>query len=136
MKKVKKSGFQFSNPEVEELLFRKNKGFEKGKYAGLPIEYNVECSDIENNTATLSLELQVGHEGDDTPFYLKLVISSEFFWDEEAESRSKALLKQNAVTLLMGYARPLIAHLTVEAGYKPLNLPFVDLREDIKNMDE
>lgn len=65
----------------------------------------------ENNTATLSLELKVGHEGDDTPFYLKLVISSEFFWDEEAESRSKALLKQNAVTLLMGYARPLIAHI-------------------------
>lgn len=48
----------------------------------------------------------------------------------------KKLLKQNAVTLLMGYARPLIAHLTVDAGYKPLNLPFVDLREDIRNMEE
>lgn len=136
MKDIKKSGFQFSNPETKELIFKKNQDFNKKKYKGLPISYNIESSEIEDNSAELSLIVEIGMEGQETPFYLKMTISSEFSWEEEVENISKKLLKQNAVTLLMGYARPLIAHLTVDAGYKPLNLPFVDLREDIKDMEE
>lgn len=136
MKDIKKSGFQFSNPETKELIFKKNQDFIKENYKGLPIAYNIESSEIENNQAELNLIVEIGREDQTTPFHLRLVISSEFSWEEEAENISKRLLKQNAVTLLMGYARPLIAHLTLEAGYKPLNLPFIDLREDIKNMEE
>lgn len=134
MKDITASKFQFTNPIVNELILKRNKNFDKSAYEGMAICYDTTVYDMQKNTATLMLEVEIGEESEKTPFYLKVSVVSNFLWPDETEKMSESLLKKNGTTLLLSYARPLIAHTTVDAGFSPFNLPFVDLREDIKKM--
>lgn len=134
MKDITASKFQFTNPIVNELILKRNKNFDKSAYEGMAICYDTTVYDMQKNTATLMLEVEIGEESEKAPFYLKVSVVSNFLWSDEIEKMSESLLKKNGTTLLLSYARPLIAHITVDAGFRPFNLPFVDLREDIKKM--
>lgn len=68
--------------------------------------------------------------GETTPFFVEQQIASKFRWTDDVEAPADTLLKLNATTLLMSYARPIVAHLTADAGIKLFNLPFIDLRND------
>lgn len=135
MKEVKPSKFQFLNPRTKEIEFYINSKFDKSKYEGLPVSYDISISEKKDSEANVELQINLGENGDKTPFYMRLIICSKFRWTDDMEICSEKLLKQNAVTLLMSYARPIIAHTTGDAGFKPYNLPFVDLRDDIAHMD-
>ncbi|MBQ2982256.1 MAG: protein-export chaperone SecB [Lachnospiraceae bacterium] len=130
MKQIKKSGFQFSNPHIEKVLLQSNDDFEEEKYDGMPISYGVKIKEKEESSAIVELEISIGQEGETTPFYVELIVVSKFRWTDDVEAPADSLLKLNATTLLMSYARPIIAHLTADAGFKPFNIPFVDLRND------
>lgn len=130
MKEIKKSGFQFANPKIKKVIFQINDDFKEAKYEGMPISYGIKINEKEESSALLELEINIGDEGEATPFFVELHIASKFRWTDDVEAPADSLLKLNATTLLMSYARPIIAHLTADAGIKPFNLPFIDLRND------
>ena len=52
-------------------------------------------------------------------------------WTDKLDDKvADELLNRNGVVLLLSYLRLLIAHMTVDAGYPPLNLPFFDVSND------
>lgn len=136
MTSIKRSNFQYSQPKVVKIIFEVNEDFNKDVYNGMPVAYEIALKNAESNNADVELSLEIGVKGIETPCYMELVISSKFIWTEDAEPIAESLLKKNAVTLLISYARPLVAHLTADAGYRPFNIPFVDLREDFTNMGD
>lgn len=136
MASIKTSNFQFSNPKVTKMIFEVNDKFVSEKYKGTPLSYEVISKNIDNNSADVELNMKIGVKGTETPFYIELAISSRFIWTEDAAPVAEDLLKKNAVMMLISYARPLVAHLTVDAGYQPFNIPFVDLRDDFKKMNQ
>lgn len=136
MKQIKKSGFQFSNPQIEKILFQINEDFEEAKYDGMPILYGVKIKEKNESDAIVELKINIGKDDESTPFFVELILVSKFRWTDDVEAPAESLLKLNATTLLMSYARPIIAHLTADAGFKPFNLPFVDLRNDFDEQNK
>lgn len=134
MKSIKPSGFQFSNPDIKKLLFQANDQFDESQYEGIGVSYSINVSMGKKESAIVKLQVIVGESNCKTPFYIELDICSDFRWTSDMEGITEKLLKQNAVTLLMSYARPVIAHITGDAGFRPFNLPFVDFRADILEM--
>lgn len=133
MMEAKTSGFQFTNPKIKNMFFQVNENFNSGKYEGMPIVYDITVSDKKEESASVALQINVGIKDGDTPFYLELVNWAEFRWTNEVGEYSEKLLRQNAVVLLMSYARPIIAHMVGDAGFKPFNLPFLNVKEETEN---
>lgn len=133
MKELKKSGFQFTNPLIKKIIFSSNDNFKKENYTGeIEIQYSSEIKNNEKedkNMATVELQIYIGKQNETAPFYLELNISSIFRWTDDTDAISENLLENNAVILLLSYARPIIAHLTADAGYKAFNIPFANLNK-------
>ena len=130
MKNAKTSGFQFSNPKMKKLVFQINENYDSSKYEGMPVSYEIGIVDQAEESAIVELQVVVGILDGATPFYVELTNCAEFRWTNDIEEFSEKLLKHNAAILLMSYARPVIAHIVGDAGFKPFNLPFLDMRED------
>lgn len=69
--------------------------------------------------------------GDDkSPFLIEGIMSAEFSWkDEIPKDMVEKLLKNNTNILLISYFRPVIANLTVQAGFPPFHLPFININD-------
>lgn len=127
---AKLSRFRFKSPKVKSWQFKANNEFVSGSYSNTEIKYTVQVLKAESqNNATVTLELQIGNKGSNDPFYIHAEISSEFSWDEEQSETVNKLLNENAVVLLISYLRPMIAQFTTYAGFAPLNLPYLDVRQ-------
>ena len=131
MKEAIKSKFQFSNPRIVEVSFRESQVFDKSKYQSFGLNYETEISNKKENTADLSLTIQVGLDEETVPFMLNAKVEASFRWEDGAfeEDAVNKLLEYNAKVLLLSYLRPFISHLIVEAGYPPFVLPFYDFSE-------
>ena len=58
---------------------------------------------------------------------INLIVSAHFKLEEKIEGTDfDSLLQINAPTFLLSYARPIVSLITVQAGMKPLNLPFLN----------
>lgn len=119
---------QFKNPHINKIDFRVN-DYEPDT-DNMPISIEVECeiNQIEKE-AIVTLDLYVGKINENnkiiTSFYFNGKISADFLWDEEIENPEK-MLKISGGTVLLSYIRPMLANLTMQAGMKPLNLPFIN----------
>ncbi len=136
MKKITPSGFQFKNPNVKRLLFQVNENFDETKYESLDVSYEVRVSEKTDSAATVELQIKVGEQTEKTPFYVEIIIFSEFRWTDDIAGNVDLYLKRNATIALMSYARPIIAHVTTDAGFRAFNLPFVDIRDDFQKEKE
>jgi len=132
MKKITPSGFQFKNPKIKYLLFHVNENFDETKYEGLDVSYGARISEKVDSTAAVDLQIRVGEKSEKTPYFLELVIFSEFRWTDDIDGNVDSYLKCNATIALMSYARPIISHTTSDAGFRAFNLPFVDIRDDFQ----
>lgn len=65
-----------------------------------------------------------------SPYEIDLKIACDFIWDDLNEEEIEFLLNQNAVTLLICYARPIISNLTGSSIFPSYNLPLYNLREE------
>lgn len=125
---MQKSSFQFSNPHIEKIDFRVNEITISSD--NLPISMEI-ISDIdsEKNESVTKLNIIVGKLDDNNilqnSIYFDGVISASFKWDENTKNPEK-MLKVNGGAVLLSYFRPILATLTMQAGVKPLNLPFVN----------
>lgn len=125
---MQKSSFQFSNPHIEKIDFRVNEIAISSD--NLPISMEV-ISDIdsEKNESVTKLNIIVGKLDDNNilqnSIYFDGIISASFKWDENTKNPEK-MLKVNGGAVLLSYFRPILATLTMQAGVKPLNLPFIN----------
>ncbi len=124
---MKESLFQFTNPKLESIEYKLNNGFNKNEIEELSIGSKTLIHKNNNDSnATVSLLLFVGNDTVDYPFSIKLIMSAEFIWDKAITENADELLSINAPTMLLSYARPIIAMLTVQSGLPALNLPFMN----------
>lgn len=122
---MKESLFQFTNPKLEAIEYRLNPDFDKDNINDLSIGSKTIIHKRSSN-ATVSLFLFVGNETNEYPFFIKLIISAEFKWDSEKIVKLDDFLTINAPSMLLSYARPIIALLTAQSGLPALNLPFMN----------
>lgn len=132
---MKFSQLQFQDPALLDLQFSVNDGFRRDKKVKMKIDtaVRVEQDDEEKNEATVTVSIGVGEKNAEAPFYISVTEQALFHWECEEQLSSefiKQLLKNNAVALLIGYIRPIIAMVTNSSPYNSFNLPFIDLREE------
>ena len=125
---MKQSDLQFSDPRIEKIDFRICQ--EEIISDNLPISIEVETeSNPYCKEAIVTLNLLVGKVDKDnkvtTPFYFNGVIVADFKWNNEIKNPDN-MLKISGGTVLLSYIRPILANLTMQAGLKPLNLPFIN----------
>ena len=129
---MRKSNFQMSNPVLKKVVLEINNEF-------LPSEdsMNLRISDAKNithndeNSATVSYAIRVFDEKFEfgAPFFIEVAYSAEFRWSKLELDEVDSLLNQNAPAILLGYIRPLVAQLTVSAGFPPLHIPLLNLQD-------
>lgn len=126
---MEQSKFQFSNPHITKIDFRVNE--KKIDSNDMPISIDVKSEvNKENKEAVTALTLVVGEVNEEneelvTSIYFNGTIAAEFKWAEEIKN-PESMLKVSGGTVLLSYIRPILATLTMQAGLKPLNIPFVD----------
>lgn len=125
---MQKSSFQFSNPHVEKIDLRINETPISSD--NLPISMEIKSEiDSEKKESVTKLNIIVGELDDNdallNSIYFNGIISANFKWDENIKDPEK-LLRVNGGAVLLSYFRPILATLTMQAGVKPLNLPFVN----------
>lgn len=129
MEEYKESQFRFSNPRIKKLSFRVSDNFDSSKYNGVGIKYEV-TNRTNINDADVDLTVMIGKNEETVPFMIEATVTANFTWNNGlSDEQVQALLEKNAKVLLLSYLRPFISHLTVDAGYLPLFLPFSDFSE-------
>lgn len=130
--KAKLSGFQFTSPQVSEFRFKINQSYSSDNDQDtLPISFNLNKGSVSSESSGalqqhVELKMRIGEDA--SPFIFYAVIGADFRWNRELDDNTvNKLINTNAVSLLIGYLRPIIAQFTVQAGMAPLNLPFIDL---------
>lgn len=134
--RVEISPFRFSDPHITTFYFEKHKDFkQQGHDTNITISYQSGHERTSQYGALVNLELHMGDQNESSPFFIKAIIESNFSWNESVnDDQIKRMLSERAIVLLLSYLRPFIAHMTVEAGYKPLTIPFIDIRDDRKQI--
>lgn len=80
--------------------------------------------------ALVKLTMNLGDK-ENAPFFMSVVMSAMFFWDEGiGDDIVKDLLEKNAVSLLISYIRPIVANITSSTRYPTFNLPFINVSGD------
>ena len=123
------SSFQFTNPVLLKAQFAVNDGFNNRYEMQIPMELNVSNNwDKESLQASVKLEITIGEESAQYPYYLKIAMGADFKWEtgKYADEAIENLLNKNAPVLLLSYARPIIANITNVSPYSAQNLPYFD----------
>jgi preprotein translocase subunit SecB len=125
---MEKSNFKFSNPKLVKLDFEIKNG-DNANISNdiLNVSLNNNIDKKSTNEAVVELEIKIGEDSSEFPFFINLIIGAHFKLDGEIQGISfDKLLEINAPTVLLSYARPIISLITTQAGMKPLNLPFLN----------
>lgn len=128
---MEKSLFQFSNPHLESIYLEVNDASKD--VDDIPIEIGMESFvHKEEPTAVVKLRIKIGELADDdtvlSALYFDGCIVSEFSWEEEIPDIENKL-RINGGTVLLSYIRPILANLTMQAGIRPLHLPFINFNK-------
>lgn len=131
------SSFQFSNPVLISSHFEMRRAANEGEPVNVHLIRNVVRESKEANEATVNLTIQLNQASDeDASFFAEVTMQGRFIWDKNLdETLVEKLLGQNAISLLVSYARPIIAQLTNASPLPVYNLPFLNLTEEKKEKD-
>lgn len=128
-KEIKNSEFQYARPIVTNLEFNLNKDYiptEETKYR-FNIKSNINKS--QKNSAIVEVTwFTTINDGSINPKYeISISMASNFSWkDQVSDENVDKLLNYNAVSLLLGYIRPVVSVITSNS-VEPLDIPFVNL---------
>ena len=125
------SQFQFSDPVLTKLTFLiNNKDLTKQEAKEIPIKAQTQIGMQTENTAIVSLTIDVGEESENCLFYISVTMQASFRWDEKpTRDMADKLLKSNAPALLLGYIRPHIAQITEASPINTVHIPFMNFTE-------
>lgn len=128
---MKKSKFQFTDPELEKLEFDINAEYDADKFDGIVMESHTQVKRDDSNEAYVALTLRIGSNEENQPFTILVKMSANFSWEENLEEKLvKSLLKSNAPAALLSYIRPIVSMMTVSSKYPALNIPFIDFTQN------
>lgn len=128
---MKKSKFQFTDPELEKLEFDINAEYDADKFDGILMESHTQVKRDDSNEAYVALTLRIGSNEENQPFIILVKMSANFSWEENLEEKLvKSLLKSNAPAALLSYIRPIVSMMTVSSKYPALNIPFIDFTQN------
>lgn len=127
---MKKSEFQFSNPYIKESVFKLNDNFKFNNDELIKMTTDVKLYEVfvnkENRCAKTGIEVAVGEESSEYPFFINIKMEAEFMWTDTIKMDIDELLKINAPSLLLGYVRPIVSLLTANSPYTAYHLPFIN----------
>lgn len=135
---MKKSAFQFKDPQLINLIFSINDSFDNELFEDIDLKSKTEiCKADDENIAFVELNLKIGDES--APFIIEITMGSHFKWDTSINKDIDMFLSYNAPALLLGYMRPIVSLITAKSKYPEFNIPFIDFRPinncDNKNKD-
>lgn len=135
---MKKSKFQFSNPNLLKLVFEINPNFDEELFESLKLESQTKIIKTQGqNKANVEMCLDIGGMKKEYPFAIKIIMASDFMWEDELEEALvDKLLKANAPSLILSYMRPIISNITNNSKYSVFNLPFLDMQNNEANIEE
>jgi preprotein translocase subunit SecB len=126
-----KSSFNFTNPKLEKLSFQVNEEWNGNKEQIVIGVSKPFVEELCENSAIVKLFIKVGQNNDEySPFFVNVLLSARFEWEENLKDDVDELLRVNACVLLYSYARQIIATTTVQSGLPPYHLPFMDFTKD------
>lgn len=127
-----KSGLQFKNPKMEKIFFELNKEYDENEELSMDMDSEVQVKKNQDESeATIVMNLKLGFEGENAPFKIDIIASSDFRWSEDVEFDIDKTLKVSGSTMLLSYIRPVVANLTMQAGLSPFHIPFLDLTRNV-----
>lgn len=125
------SSFEFAKPRLTSVNFScSDATFDPDSPGRMPLNLKLQHRYDEpvNNQTTVSLDLELTNEEHAPEFLLTMEYQADFRWDEQLPDKTvESMLKQNAVALLLSYARPIVATITGLSALPPVDIPFVDL---------
>lgn len=135
---MKKSKFQFSNPNLINLVFEVNPSFDEKLFESLKLESHTKIIKMQGqNKANVEMCMNVGGMKKEYPFVINIIMASDFMWDDELEEvLVDRLLKANATSLILSYMRPIISNITNNSKYPVFNLPFLDMQNNEADIEE
>ena len=136
---MKQSTFEFSNPIIDTLSYKINNAFVNNeKLIEMKQSLTVENHKLDqSNNASVRLVIGINIEDEkesidlkEKPFSLSISVKAMFRWgDEFNESDVNNMLKVNAPSLLLSYARPIISMITASSPIGSYNIPFFNFIE-------
>lgn len=129
MEITKKSAFQYATPKIINFLYRANVDSEQMDWT-IGIKHSKKIIRDSDKHATVTLSMQIDSFEDESPFSIKFTIMAEFMWEDLDEDTLKILLNQNAPSLLVGFARPIISNFTNNSGFIPFNIPMINFTNE------
>ena len=128
---MKESFFKFSDPYISSLQYQENPNFEPERFEGLKINFDNEINkDDIKEKALVKVSMEIGDKIN-CPFWISIVMQAYFIWEGcNDDDLIDSLLKKNAVSLLIGYIRPIVANITSSSRFPTYNLPFINLADE------
>lgn len=123
------TGIQYSCPVMVYSKFVENINFDNQKNKNVKMETKVDVQKrkIQDNEYAVSVDIKVGEESDDFPFYVETKYEAGFRWNEEVtEEQREKFLSTNAPAIIYSYARPMVATLTNSSRYMAFNIPIMN----------
>ncbi|MBZ3776433.1 protein-export chaperone SecB [Lentilactobacillus otakiensis] len=124
---AEKSIFQFTDPELLEVVFKKNSDFDaknESKPGKLKIEPRIDGYPDDDKKFYLSLRVATSGDGDE-PYSVNIMMRALFDAKNIQDlNQIKQFARVNAPALVYSYIRPLIAYLANQSGNGPFHLPF------------
>ena len=129
MSETKQSKFQYQTPRILRCDFRSFPECEAKEWT-ININHTKTIKRESESEADVTLFVAIRSDEEATPFSLEFEITSHFKWEELEEPIISSLLNRNAPSLLLGFARPVLAMLTNSSGMPPYNIPMLDFSQD------
>lgn len=131
------SPFKFTPPLLIESYFSMRRPKRDEDIVNIHLCRNVNRND-KDNSAVVELKVQLNKDNDteneDPCFVAEVTLQSVFSWPEDMEEELvQSLLRVNAPSLLISYARPIIVQLTAASPIPPYNIPFINMNEAFGN---
>lgn len=129
-KDIKNSEFQFGRPMITKMKFKLNENYKPSEETGYKFNINRSINKTTDNQAIVEVTWSTTiKEGSVNPKYeIEVAMASNFMWSNMvSEEMRDELLNYNAVSLLLGYIRPVVSIVTSNS-VEPLDIPFVNLK--------
>lgn len=118
--------FKFSTPVVDALKYDKNSKYIDARAFEAEIEV-IKSNSYPTKGHEYYYGIKIIISGDEAPYSIEMQISANFEVVPDDGESVKAILQDKGTGILISYARPIIADLTMRGGFAPFNMPFINL---------
>lgn len=125
---TKESNFQYTNPRITKFnyIFAE---LSDGQWT-INMKHKKIIEKISNNEAKVILNMIICANEEPSPFEVSFSVEAKFRWKDFDADTVSTLLSQTAPSLLVGYARPIVAMFTNSSGITPFNIPMIDFTKE------